>query len=205
MYDTLILENDKGEGVEIPIQYARDCYQLVREVESLVQPYPNGEEGSGSIPALDPSPSEETENNNNNNSPLRIDGLLCDKTTLELVKQYTLSYPNLTTDLPQPLLCPLHVLAQPHEMELLRRAERSAVHVQLLDIASYLKFDPLVQLTSAYISIRINEIARHAENIMVGAEQVRHFLQMVNEWTEEEMKCLEKEMAYALEVDPNAF
>lgn len=40
---------------------------------------------------------------------------------------------------------------------------------------------------------------------MTGAQRIRDFLHMENEWTEEEMGHLRKEMEYAKSVDPNVY
>lgn len=140
----------------------------------------------------------------NSGSPIRLDSLIYSRATLEALKLYT-GFAHRTVSIPKPLVSELSQCVTPEEMQLVTAAEQEDYLVELLDLASLLLCEPLTALCAAYMSERINEIARTAPDIMTGAASIRQFLHMENEWTGEEMECLKKEMEYAKMVDPNVY
>jgi hypothetical protein len=67
--------------------------------------------------------------------------------------------------------------------------------ILVLSLANRLKIDPLVQLLSAWCAEQIGTLSRGKSSID-GAEAVRSFFGLPNEWTAEESKHLEREMEY---------
>lgn len=213
---SLFLENQLHERVELPEAIAKKLFKTVAETEDIVN-VAAGERGNNSggggggngVAVGDRADLEDVEDDEDEEEevvPLKLSDLEYDKATLEATVYYAmLPDKQRTVTIQKPLPRPLAEVVYPWELEFMRKAEREGYHVQLLDIASYLKFEQLLNLCAAYLSVRLDEIARSAPTIMDGAERIRVFLQMENEWTEEEMVHLQKEMEYAKQVDPRVY
>lgn len=199
---TFFLENKDKERVQLPEERAIRFFGLVAETDAIagmgrtsggeddVEDVEDGEEGLAAESAVQ----------------LGLASLEYDRATLEATVAYAMREDaDRTASIPRPMPRPLTELILPSEMAFMAAAEQRGCHVQLLDIAAYLKFDHLLSLCSAYMAARIEEIARAAGSIMEGAETIREFLRMHNEWTPEEMEHLRKEMEYAKLVDPRVY
>ncbi|KEG08348.1 hypothetical protein DQ04_07401030 [Trypanosoma grayi] len=108
-------------------------------------------------------------------------------------------------EIPKPLTAPVDHFAKAWEMDFARDMERCDLLLPLLECSCYLRIDALHGLLAAFVAQRIEEISKAAPSIMEGAERVRQYLHLANEWTPEEMTHLEEEMRYAKEVDPGAY
>lgn len=205
---SVYLVNKKGERVAVPEETARRLFQTFAMAEAVV---------SDMAPAANSSsaPSADAENdapflaegdNLDEDEAIRFDELDHELPVLEAVARYAMLPDNMrTASIPKPMVSTLAQCVMPHEMELVQAAEDGDYLVPLIDLASHLRFEQLLALCSAYASTRIEEIARAAPDIMTGAEEVRKFLHMENDWTEEEMRHLKTEMEYAKQVDPNTY
>lgn len=81
-------------------------------------------------------------------------------------------------------------------------AEQKRYLASLYEVSFLLGFDLLKDICAAYLSHRIDLIAQQAPSVMEGAERIRKFLELENEWTEEEMQHLAAEMQLAEQRDP---
>lgn len=79
----------------------------------------------------------------------------------------------------------------------LQRAEEGDWLIELYDTAFELRFQTLKNICAIYLSHKINDIASRAMSPMEGAKQIRRFLRMRDEWTDEELRHLEEEMKLA--------
>lgn len=105
---------------------------------------------------------------------------------------------------PRPLTLTFDLLT-PTDHKLLQRANDAGVLILLYDATFLLGFSTLKDVCAVYLSHLIDNIAVKAANPLEGAEEIRKLLHMPNEWTEEEMNHLRKEMELAIEVDPKAY
>lgn len=138
--------------------------------------------------------------------PLQLDNLDCSKEVLEALCAYSkLPAADRTTSIPKPINAPLVHIVKPHEMEMLEAAQKGKYITPLTELAIYLQFEELSNLCAAYIYQSIEKIAKDAKDIMAGAEEIRQWMNIPNEWTEEEMGHLRKEMELAKQLDPNAY
>ncbi|EPY30956.1 hypothetical protein STCU_00637 [Strigomonas culicis] len=110
-----------------------------------------------------------------------------------------------TVNIPKPLRDPLKNIVADDVYKWLTGSETKKVHVDVLNLAVYLKYDEMSCAAAAYVAERLDEVAKQAPDIMTGAEHIRNYLNLKNEWSEEEMKHLAKEMAYAKEVNSSAY
>ncbi|RNF10907.1 hypothetical protein TraAM80_01291 [Trypanosoma rangeli] len=127
----------------------------------------------------------------------------------ELVVKFVVEYlqkpEKRSVKIPRPLSASLSNFAAAWEMALVRKIEQHKLLIQVLECCSYLRIEELHDLLAAFVAERIQEISRAAPSIMEGAERLRQYLQLENEWTPEEMVCLEQEMQCAAKVDPGAY
>ncbi|KAH9586350.1 SKP1 component [Trypanosoma melophagium] len=121
------------------------------------------------------------------------------------IATYLLHTDRRSEEIPKPLTVPLQSCVKNWEMEFVKEMERSGCMMSLLECSCYLRVHALQSLLSAYVAQRIREVAMAAPSIMEGAEDVRRLLHIENEWTQEEMVHLEREMRYAKEIDPNVY
>ncbi|CAD2220442.1 hypothetical protein AGDE_07133 [Angomonas deanei] len=91
------------------------------------------------------------------------------------------------------------------ERALLKRADDANQLPEMMEAVNDLEIENVQALLAAYIACRIDEISRAAPDIMSGAELLRTFLKIKNDWTEEEMGHLRKEMEYAKKMDPSVY
>lgn len=91
------------------------------------------------------------------------------------------------------------------DKEIMGQANKEKWLISLYDTAFLIGFDGLKDLCAAYLSYEIDRIAMMSETPMVGAERIRDFLDMKNDWTDEEMEHLRKEMDVAVQADPRAY
>lgn len=91
------------------------------------------------------------------------------------------------------------------DKETLERANAENWLISLYDTAFLIGFDRLKDLCAAFLSFKIDHIAMTSETPMTGAERIREFLHMKNDWTDEEMEHLRKEMELAVQADPRAY
>ncbi|CCW64595.1 unnamed protein product [Phytomonas sp. EM1] len=211
------LSNKLGESVEVPMSVANKLFIMVANVNSIAAISGNPPQfddtlelssaaPEDSVPLTEDAEEGQNKSPNEGDMPLQLSNLDYSKEVLEKVVHYAmLPDDQRTANIPKPLIMPLKLLVQAHELDLVREAEEKQFLVQLLDIASYLRFEQLVALCAAYISERIGEIARGAPDIMTGSERIREFLHMDNEWTPEEMEHLRREMEYVKQVDPRIY
>lgn len=199
------LGNKSGDSVELPEETAKALFGLLKDVNEVVKTANKGdaadvedvEEGE----AMPPLPGEGVQDEN-----LSLDSLDCPKVALEVIRDYALlPEDKRTADIPKPLERPIESVVTEGEMALLEKAASEKYLTPLLETALYLHFDQLATLCAAYAYQRIEKIAKEAPDIMEGAERIRQFLNVPNEWTEEEMGHLRKEMEFAKELDPNAY
>ncbi|CCW66711.1 unnamed protein product [Phytomonas sp. Hart1] len=214
---SLHLSNQVGESVEVPISVARNLFKIVANVDSFAStarklprsnyaPDLGPEVQAVSVKPINEKEEEDDKNPNNDNVPLHFSNLDYSKEVLEAVAQYAvLPHNRRTAIIPKPLNVPLSRIVQENELDFVKVAEKSGFLIQLLDVASCLGFEELMQLCAAYISERVHEIALAGPDIMTAAERTREFLRIHNEWTPEEIEHLHREMEYARQVDPSVY
>lgn len=210
----MYLVNTNGERVEIAEEIAHRLFGTIANTETIVNVADSSraEQVNGGAPE-DVSDGSGTDDNgipefleDDQSNVIQLTDLSYSLTVLQVAVAYAeLPEENRTADIPCPLIRPLQHLVKEHEMQLLNVAEAEKYLVELLDLAAYLKFKELQALCAAYISTRIDEIAKAAPNIMEGAQRIRDYLGMENEWTDEEMEHLRKEMEYCKLVDPSVY
>ncbi|EPY36416.1 hypothetical protein AGDE_06924 [Angomonas deanei] len=91
------------------------------------------------------------------------------------------------------------------ERALLKRADDANQLPEMMEAVNDLEIENVQRLVAAYIACRMDEISRSAPDIMSGAELLRTFLKVKNNWTEEELGYLRKEMEYAKKMDPSVY
>ncbi|KPA77664.1 hypothetical protein ABB37_07010 [Leptomonas pyrrhocoris] len=137
---------------------------------------------------------------------LKVEDLEYSDRVLDVVQEYALLPPiDRTSNIPRPLTQDLKSVVSAAAMDLVTAAEKNDYLVDLLNCSMFLRCDQLTALCAAYMAMRIDEIAKGAPDIMAGAQRIRDFMHMENEWTPEEMVYLREEMNYAKSVDPNVY
>ncbi|GET86376.1 hypothetical protein, conserved [Leishmania tarentolae] len=188
------LSNISGHTVEIPLATAKELLGML----NMDQVFRAAQAGTDDT--------DESDMDDSDTEPVKAEGMDYCKEVLDVVRAYALLPPDeRTTSIPRPLTQDLRTVVYANEMELVEKAEREDYLVDLLNCALFLRFAQLSALCAAYMAVRIDEIAKAAPDIMEGAERIRKFLHMQNEWTEEEMGHLRREMEYAKSVDPNVY
>ncbi|CBH18370.1 hypothetical protein, conserved [Trypanosoma brucei gambiense DAL972] len=124
---------------------------------------------------------------------------------LRAVADYLEKSSRFVIDARRPLTGSLRDFVPEWNLDFVRGAERREILMPLFECACFLCVVELRELLGAYVAERVNEIAREAPSIMEGAARLRTYLQLENEWTEEETEHLEQEMRYAKQVDPFAY
>ncbi|ESS65794.1 hypothetical protein TcG_10145 [Trypanosoma cruzi] len=124
---------------------------------------------------------------------------------VKYVSEYLMNTDRRLVDIPKPLTAPVSHFAKAWEMVLVRDIEKHQLLIPVLECSTYLRIDVLHDLLAAFLAERIQEISKAAPSIMEGAESLRQYLQLENEWTPEEMVHLEEEMRYAKEMNPGAY
>lgn len=92
-----------------------------------------------------------------------------------------------------------------NDKQLMADVQKKDMLISLYDTAFLLGFNALKDTCAAFLSYRIDLIASRAPDPITGAAEIRQFLNMANEWTDEEMENLRKEMKLTLAVDPTAY
>lgn len=92
-----------------------------------------------------------------------------------------------------------------NDKQLMEDVQKKDMLIPLYDTAFLLGFNALKDICAAFLSFRIDRIASRAPDPLTGAAEIRDFLHMANEWTDEEMDHLRKEMKLTLAVDPSAY
>ncbi|AIN96032.1 hypothetical protein LPMP_091170 [Leishmania panamensis] len=189
------ITNVSGYSVEIPLATAKELLGML-DMDQVFRAARAGADDTDESADADDYDAE----------PLKAEGMEYSKEVLDVVRSYALlPSDERTNNIPRPLTQDLRSVVHAGEMELVEKAEREDYLVDLLNCALFLRFSQLSALCAAYIAVRIDEIAKAAPDIMEGAERIRKFLHMQNEWTEEEMGHLRREMEYAKSVDPNVY
>ncbi|RNF17080.1 uncharacterized protein Tco025E_05066 [Trypanosoma conorhini] len=124
---------------------------------------------------------------------------------VKFVVEYLQKPEKRSVEIPKPLTASLGNFVDAWEMTLAREIERHKLLIQVLECSSYLRIGELHNLLAAFVAERIHDISRAAPSIMEGAERLRQYLQLENEWTPEEMVHLEEEMQYAAKANPGAY
>ncbi|CAG9569733.1 conserved hypothetical protein [Leishmania major strain Friedlin] len=188
------ISNVSGYSVEIPLATAKELLGML----NMDQVFRAARAGTDDT--------DESGVDDGDTEPVKAEGMDYGKEVLDVVRAYALLPPDKrTSSIPRPLTQDLRSVVYAGEMELVEKAEREDYLVDLLNCALFLRFSQLSALCAAYMAVRIDEIAKAAPDIMEGAERIRKFLHMQNEWTEEEMGHLRREMEYAKSVDPNVY
>ncbi|CBZ24273.1 conserved hypothetical protein [Leishmania mexicana MHOM/GT/2001/U1103] len=188
------ISNVSGYSVEIPLATAKELLGML----NMDQVFRAARAGADDT--------DESDVDDGDTEPVKAEGMDYAKEVLDVVRAYALlPSDERTSNIPRPLTQDLRSVVYAGEMELVEEAEREDYLVDLLNCALFLRFAQLSALCAAYMAVRIDEIAKAAPDIMEGAERIRKFLHMQNEWTEEEMGHLRREMEYAKSVDPNVY
>ncbi|AYU76564.1 protein of unknown function - conserved [Leishmania donovani] len=188
------ISNVSGYSVEMPLATAKELLGML----NMDQVFRAARAGTDDT--------DESDVDDGDTEPVKAEGTDYSKEVLDVVRAYALLPPDeRTSSIPRPLTQDLRSVVYAGEMELVEKAEREDYLVDLLNCALFLRFSQLSALCAAYMAVRIDEIAKAAPDIMEGAERIRKFLHMQNEWTEEEMGHLRREMEYAKSVDPNVY
>ncbi|KAG5486102.1 hypothetical protein LSCM4_06810 [Leishmania orientalis] len=189
------MSNVSGYSVEIPLAKAKELLGMLN-MDQVFRAARAGADDADEPADADDGDAE----------PVKAEGMEYCKEVLDVVRAYALlSSDERTSSIPRPLTQDLRSVVYAGEMELVEKAEKEDYLVDLLNCALFLRFSQLSALCAAYMAVRIDEIAKAAPDIMEGAERIRKFLHMQNEWTEEEMGHLRREMEYAKSVDPNVY
>lgn len=194
--EKMTLANTAGDSVQLSYEDAKAAFTILTSAEATLQQAQAdfGENGSGEAP-----PVEEDEQ-------VKIDTFTCSKKVLEVVKEYAeLPATKRTKQVNKPVKGDYGAYVNAHELRMVRDAERDDYLVDLLDVAITLGFAALRDVCAGYCSLRIREIAMAAPDIMEGAERIRKFLHMENEWTDEEMVHLRKEMEMLKSLDSSIY
>ncbi|KAG5510632.1 hypothetical protein JKF63_06930 [Porcisia hertigi] len=193
--DIFLMSNVSGHSVEIPLDTAKDLLGILNMDQIFRSARAGADDADDSV-----------EEDDSDAEPVKLEGTEYGNEVLDVVRAYAMLPPDKrTTSIPRPLMQELRTVVYPDEMELVKKAEKEDYLVDLLNCALFLRFSQLSSLCAAYMAVRINDIAQAAPDIMEGAERIRKFLHMQNEWTEEEMVHLRREMEYAKSVDPNVY
>lgn len=198
--DIFRISNRSGYGVDIPLATAKELLGML-DMEHVFSAANAGAEDADEAHASHSSADDEVDD-----EPLKAEDLEYPNMVLDVVRGYALLPKGERTDnIPRPLTQDIRSVVTADEMALVQAAEKGDYLVDLLNCAMFLRFAQLTALCAAYMAVRIDEIAKAAPDIMTGAQRIRDFLHMENEWTEEEMGHLRKEMEYAKSVDPNVY
>jgi len=200
------LINTTGDSVDVDFKVARELFGIVVSAGNVLA---QGEKTftNDETPAAEEA--EETvaeEADADEAEAVKIDTLTCNKKTLEVIKEYAeMPASKRTKTLPKPIDGEFgsHVMA--HELKMVKDAEKDGYLVDLLDAAIQLRFSALSDMCAGYCSVRIRQIAQAAPDIMTGAERIREFLHMENEWTPEETEHLRKEMEMLKSLDSSVY
>lgn len=174
----VVLLSMDGVAVTIPAATAWEQIGLLRGLEAL------DEGGCGAMP------------------PVELD---FSASVVQAVANYLENPNRRLVEIPIPLTASVEHFVKPWEMEFVRDIEKRVLLLPLLECATYLRIDALQSLLSAYLAQRICEISKSAPCIMEGAEQLRQYLHLENEWTPEERVQLGEEMQYVKILDPSAY
>jgi hypothetical protein len=197
------ISNRNGHVVAVPLEAAKELFGILNMNDFFNTAKQDKEPGDEE--EMDQASHSSTEDDAEQ-GPLKTENLEYANKVLDVVRDYAmLPASDRTSEISRPLAMPLSHCVKPGEMELVREAESQDYLVELLNCAMFLRFRQLTSLCAAYMAVRIDEIAKEAPDIMTGAERIRNFMHMENEWTEEEMGHLRAEMEYAKQVDPHVY
>lgn len=196
--ETFHISNSSGYRVEIPLVRAKELLGILDMRQLFNAAEAGADDADEPVPPVDVDDAEA--------EPVKAEGLDYGKEVLDVVREYAMrATSERTANIPRPLTQELKSVINADEMDLVKKAEAGNYLVDLLNCALFLQFSQLSALCAAYMAVRIEEIAKAAPDIMEGAERIRQFMHMENEWTEEEMGHLRREMEYAKSVDPNVY
>lgn len=137
--------------------------------------------------------------------PLNLDSLQCCKACLVEVKAYAmLPRSQRSPEIPRPINAPLEDIVTKFELDLVLRATKGKYITPLTELAILLQFEELSNLCSAFIYETIEKISKESPDTMVGSERIRAFMNIPNDWTEEESLHLGMERDLAKELDPES-
>lgn len=194
------LGNKTGDTVELPEEVAKQLFGRLGEVDEVLAAANKDDvedvEEPQAAPALAVAPGESAPDEN-----LSLDSLDCPKEALEVIRDYALLPSDQRTVIQKPLSDSLGNIITKHELELVETAAKKQYLTPLLETSLYLRFNALSDLCAAFAYERIRKIDAEAPDIMAGAEAIRKFLNIPNEWTEEEMGHLQKEMEFVASLE----
>lgn len=200
--DIFRISNRNGHAVEMPLATAKELLGMLNMDHVFSAANAGAEDADADAEHASHSSADEDADS----EPLKAEDLEYPDMVLDVVRDYALLPKGERTDtIPRPLTQDIKSVVTADEMALVTAAEKGDYLVDLLNCAMFLRFSQLTALCAAYMAVRIDEIAKAAPDIMTGAQRIRDFLHMENEWTEEEMGHLRKEMEYAKSVDPNVY
>lgn len=198
------ISNCNKHVVTVPLSTAKELFGILNmeAVFKVAKPEGDGEADG----EMDQASHNSEEQEDADPEPLKAENLEYSDKVLDVVRDYALLPASACTEcIPRPLTKDLQSVVSTDEIQIVTEAEKADYLVDLLNCAMFLRFKRLTALCAAYMAMRIDQIAKGAPDIMTGAERIRAFMHMENEWTEEEMVHLKAEMDYAKSVDPNVY
>ncbi|KPI83443.1 hypothetical protein ABL78_7513 [Leptomonas seymouri] len=198
------ISNRAKHAVEVPLETAKELFGILN-MDAVFNAAKHDNDNDKDAVEEDQA-SHSSAENAADTEPLKAEDLEYSDKVLDVVCHYAmLPRSDRTESIPRPLTQDLKRVVTAEEMELVTTAEKNDYLVDLLNCAMFLRFQQLTALCAAYMAMRIEEISKAAPDIMTGAQRIRDFMHMENEWTEEEMVHLKAEMDYAKSVDPNVY
>lgn len=187
---SVILGNKEGYRVTLNDPEVVALFRIFAETEKMAEQLAKAMEVSDADSGADSGGDED--------EAVERTDLAYSKEVIETVINYAqLPFSQRTNNIPKPLKRPWHETVQDHECKLMLKAAAEKTLVPLLELSLELQFRELTALCASFINVEAERIAKNASSIMEGAENIRKYLNVRNEWTDEEMVCLEEEMKLA--------